>query len=316
LTEFVPFFRQPHLATMAGNFWARSWPEERWPTTARLYATAPGTQVLVHENAPTGRPLGDVVMLHGLEGSSAGGYMVSMAQALLEQGFRVHRLNMRGCGDTEHLTDTLYHAGLTQDARWLVEHLSGPVFTVGFSLGGNVVLKLAAELGRGSRLEGVVAVSTPLDLHECVRAMGRRENLLYEARFITRLRSRYKLRHRARPDRFPAEGLKGAWTVLDFDDRITAPHFGFGNASNYYATQSSLRYLEGIQVPGLLVQAQDDPLIPFHLFEQPEVTRHPKLKLLATGHGGHLGFVARRRPRFWLDPVVTQWLASLRNKVA
>lgn len=316
LHEFVPFFRHAHLTTLAGNFWARGWNETRWPTTARLYATEPGTQVLVHENSPHGRPLGDVVMMHGLEGSSQGGYMLSMARALLENGFRVHRMNMRGCGDTEHLTDTLYHAGLTHDVRWLVERLAGPVFGIGFSLGGNVMLKLAGELGAQSRLQGVVSVSTPLDLHECVRAMARRENILYEARFITRLRARYKLRHRSRPERFPAEGLKGAWTVLAFDDRITAPHFGFGTAANYYATQSSLRYLEGIQVPTLLVQAKDDPLIPFHLYERQEVARHPRFTLVAPDHGGHLGFISRARPRFWVDTVVTPWLSSLRNKVA
>jgi predicted alpha/beta-fold hydrolase len=319
LSPFRPFFRNPHLSTLAGNFWPRRLDEARFPTRAVLYQTEPATQVLVHENRPPGPVRGEALLLHGLEGSSAGGYMVSLAQNLLEAGYAVHRVNMRGCGDTEHLTDTLYHAGLTQDLRWLAERLAGqgrgPVFLVGFSLGGNVVLKLAGEWGAAARglAAGVCAVSTPIDLHACVRRMSARENLLYEARFITRLRARYKLRRRTRPERFPAEGLKGAWTVYDFDDRITAPHFGFGTAANYYALQSSFQYLPRIQAPTLLLQAEDDPLIPFDLFRHPSIAANPALRLHSTAHGGHLGFIARAKPRFWADPVIVRWISEVGN---
>ena len=320
MRPFDPLFRNPHLSTLAGNFWPRRWKESLYPTTARLYQTAPGTQVLVHENSPARDPVGEVLLLHGLEGSSAGGYMLSLARTLVDAGFRTHRLNLRGCGGTEHLTDTLYHSGLTHDARWLLEHLRslgrGPLFIVGFSLGGNVTLKLAGELGPAARglISGAVAVSTPIDLYACVQAMSRRENILYELRFITRLRSRYRLRHRSRPELFPIDRLRGASTVFEFDDRITAPHFGFGDALNYYSTQSSQRFIGAIEIPTLLIQAKDDPLIPFALFESPTIAAHPHVTLVATDHGGHLGYIARRRPRFWLDSVVSHWFAGLRNK--
>lgn len=246
--------------------------------------------------------------------------MLSLAQELLQAGFRTHRVNMRGCGGTEHLTESLYHSGLTDDARWLLEHLRaqqrGPRFVVGFSLGGNVTLKLAGELdGSGpDLLDGAVAVSTPIDLHACVRKMMTLENRLYEWRFITRLRSTYQCRHRARPDRFPIEGLKGAWTVFQFDDQITAPFFGFGTAPNYYATQSSLGYLDRIRVPTLMIQAKDDPLIPFGIFEHKSIRANPHIQLIATDFGGHLGYIGRARPRFWLDPIVAGWLAEQGNK--
>lgn len=320
MRPFVPVFRNAHLATLAGNFWPRSIDEARFPAVAVYYQTAPGTQVLVEENSPAGEPKGDAILVHGLEGSSRGGYMISLAQVLLEAGFRVHRLNLRGCGNTEHLTDTLYHSGLTDDLAWLVQSIVGrtgrAVSLVGFSLGGNVVLKYAGEMGgkAAGLVSGVCSVSTPIDLHACVRRMGDFENRLYEWRFISRLRQRYQLRHKARPERFPIEGLRGAWTVFDFDNQITAPHFGFGDAPNYYATQSSLSFLKDIRIPTLLIQAIDDPLIPFAIFGASAIRSNPHIELLPVAHGGHLGFVSRGLPRFWADPVIRDWLVKIRNK--
>jgi predicted alpha/beta-fold hydrolase len=320
LRPFAPFFGNPHLSTLAGNFWPRFIDERRFPSRPVYYQTAPATRVLVEENAPEGAPRGEVLLLHGLEGSSRGGYMLSMAQRLLEAGFRTHRLNLRGCGGTEHLTDTLYHSGLTDDVKWLVENFRGqgrgPLFVVGFSLGGNVTLKFAGEMGDRAvdLVDGVVAVSTPIDLYACVRKMMTPENRIYEWRFVTRLRSRYAKRHRSRPERFPIEGLKGAWTVFDFDDRITAPFFGFGTAQRYYETQSSLQFLASIRVPAFLVQAKDDPLIPFDIFHHQNLQSNPRIRLEATEHGGHLGYIARDKPRFWVDPLVSDWLVDLGNK--
>ena len=190
MDPFRPFFRHPHLSTLAGNFWQRAVDESRFPTRATLYPTTLGTQVLVHENGPAAEPKANLLLLHGLQGSSASGYMVSMAQSACEQGYRVHRLNMRGCGGTEHLTDTLYNAGLTDDVQALTEKLPKPLFLIGYSLGGNVMLKLAGELARSAThlVDGVIAVSTPVDLAACVRKMGEVQNRIYEWRFVRSLR--------------------------------------------------------------------------------------------------------------------------------
>lgn len=317
MRPFVPFFRNPHLLTIAGNFWRRAFDELRFPTRAVLYDTEPGTRILIHENRPAGPVQGEVFLHHGLEGSSHSGYMISLAQCLLEAGFAVHRMNMRSCGGTEHLTNTLYHSGLTQDLRRILEQFraagQGPCFVVGFSLGGNVSLKLAGEMGEQARglLAGVCAVSTPIDLHACVRRLAAMENRIYERRFMRGLRARYRRRHLADPGRFPIEGLESARTVFEFDDRFTAKAFGFGDAPNYYATQSAVRFLPGIEVPTLLVQAQDDPLIPYKIFESSAVRDNPQVRLLSVPAGGHLGFIARSRPRFWLDPVVRDWLTGI-----
>lgn len=242
--------------------------------------------------------------------------MISMALALAQSGFVAHRVNMRSCGGTEHLTPTLYHSGLTADLRILLESFRaqgrGPLFLIGYSLGGNVVLKLAGELSERALelIAGVCAVSTPIDLHACVRAIGKRSNRMYEQHFVKALCARYRRRHAAAPERFPLDGIEQVRTIHQFDDRFTARAFGFGDAANYYRTQSSLGFLSTIKVPTLLVQAMDDPMIPFEIFTGLELRSNPNLTLVATRHGGHLGFISRDAPRFWVDEVLTEWISS------
>ncbi|MGJ5819015.1 YheT family hydrolase [Paludibaculum fermentans] len=320
MRPFLPYFRNPHLSTLAGNFWKREIDETRFPTRAVLYDTEPGTQVLIHENRPSGEALGEIFLHHGLEGSSRSGYMISLAQCLLESGFAVHRINMRSCGGTEALTPTLYHSGLTQDVRAILDRFRregrGPRFLIGFSLGGNVTLKFAGESGTSALdlVSGVCAVSTPIDLHACVRRLGAKENWVYERRFVRGLKGRYRRRHATHPGLFPLDGIDTVRTVFDFDDTFTARAFQFGDAPNYYATQSALGFLHGIQVPTLMIQSKDDPMIPYDLFEGREVRGNPNILLIPTEHGGHLGFIAREQPRFWLDPLLRDWILQVRNK--
>jgi predicted alpha/beta-fold hydrolase len=295
--------------------------EKRFPVQARLYETEPGVQVLVHSQTPSGLPVGELILVHGLEGSSSAGYARSLAQAALEAGYAVHRYNMRSCGGTEHLSGTtLYHSGQTSDLLAVIRQLQGkaPIFLAGFSLGGNVVLKLAGELGESARelIAGVAAVSTPIDLAACVRQLDRPANFIYSNRFLSRLKQRVRLKQRLTPGLFPIEKLDGVKSVYQFDDQFTALNFGFGSADNYYATQSSKQFLDRIRIPALLVQAKDDPLIPFEVYDHPAFSQNPSLRLLAVEHGGHLGFVAKGRPRFWLDQVLVQWIGEVRNKVA
>ncbi|MFB3827422.1 MAG: YheT family hydrolase [Bryobacteraceae bacterium] len=306
MRDFVPLFRNPHLQTLAGHFWPR--PESRsYPAAERLYNTAPGVRVMVEEQSPAA-PRGDVVLVHGLEGSGESGYMRGAARLALEAGFRAHRFHMRTCGGTERLSQTLYHSGLTSDVAAVVRELGRPVYLAGFSLGGNVALKLAGELGEGARelIRGICAVSTPLDLAACSRRLGRLENRVYEMRFLRKMRSRLLA-----TGRYTRADFHGIRSIIAFDERITAPAFGFRGAQHYYETQSSARFLEGIRVPTLLLQAQDDPLVPFELFRRPVLTENPWLTLHATPHGGHLGFLARGRPRFWAETAVIEWFLRL-----
>jgi uncharacterized protein len=320
LHPFVPFFRNPHLLTIAGNYWRRDLDERRFPVAAKFYHTEPGVQVLVHSQAPAGEPVAQLVLVHGLEGSSSAGYARSLAQAALEAGFATHRFNMRSCGGTEHLSGrTLYHSGQTSDLLSVLHELprTAPVFLAGFSLGGNVVLKLAGELGSSASalIAGVTAVSTPIDLAACVRQLDKPSNLVYARRFVTRLKERVRAKERLTPGLFDLSGLHLVRNIYEFDDRFTARAFGFGTARNYYATQSSNQFLERIRVPTLLVVAKDDPLIPFSVYDHPAFSANPNLQLAAIEHGGHLGFISKSKPRFWLDQLLVNWILEVRNKL-
>jgi predicted alpha/beta-fold hydrolase len=123
------------------------------------------------------------------------------------------------------------------------------------------------------------------------------------------------LKERLTPGLFALDGLDQVQSVYEFDDRFTALAFGFGTADNYYATQSSNQFLDRIRVPTLVVQSKDDPLIPFEVYNHPAFSSNPFLRLLAVDHGGHLGFVSKTKPRFWLDGVLVQWMREVRNKV-
>jgi len=300
---FVPLFRNPHLQTVLAHYWKR--PDAGAPLERRFVETEPGVQVLVESQRPAGEVRGRIVMVHGLEGSGSAGYIRSLSAAALAAGFAAHRFHMRTCGGTEHLCETLYHAGLTSDLLAVLRQLGGPAFLVGFSLGGNVVLKLAGELGDRAEglVEGVCAVSTPLDLAACARRIAEPENRVYEARFVRRMRARL-----CATGRYSAADFDGLRTVLDIDDRITAPSFGFGNAANYYRTQSAIAYLDAIRVPTLLVQAKDDTFIPFAIYESAAVRANPLVELAVTEHGGHLGFLARGARRFWADHAIMEWI--------
>jgi len=317
LRQFHPFFKNPHFATIAGNFWRRPESEKRWPVRSVLYPTEPGVQVLVHTQRPDGDPRGELVILHGLEGSSNAGYARSLARAALESGFAVHRVNFRGCGDTESLALSNYHSGQTCDPlhilRELKRHASSPIFLCGFSLGGNVTLKLAGELADQGRdlLAGVCAVSVPIDLAACATALGKRENIIYDRRFLLSLTRKIRRRARQAPEIYTTEHLKNIRTIYDFDDFYTARHFGFGTAANYYRTQSSNQFLEKIRIPALIIVAKDDPLVPFEVYDHPAFRENPCLTLLAVDHGGHLGFISRTRPRFWLDGVILDWISKI-----
>lgn len=321
MQPFHPFFRNSDLSTIAGNFWKR--PElDRWPVEEAVYRTAPDVQVLAHAQRPElsikGAPAGDILMLHGLEGSSNSGYLVSLAHAALSRGYSTARLNLRGCGGTEHLAITSYHAGQTSDALEVLRRraVHGPIFLIGFSLGGNIALKLAGELGESARdlLAGVCAVSTPIDLAACAARIGERRNIVYQNRFVDRLKERIRRRHLQAPDLYTLEHLPKIRSIIDFDNHYTAQLFGFGDAANYFRTQSSNQFLERIRVPTLLVQAKDDPMIPFSVYAHPAFARNPHLRLIAPDHGGHVGFIARRQPRFWLDHLLLDWIEEMSNK--
>lgn len=306
MTPFHPLFRNPHLQTIASHFWTR--PRASQPVERRFIETEPGVSVLVESQRPEAAA-GEIVMVHGLEGSGEAGYIASLAAAALRSGYAAHRFHMRTCGGTQHLSPTLYHAGLTGDLAAVLRAFRregrAPAFVVGFSLGGNVALKLAGELGDSAAgiMRGVCGVSASLDLDACARRIAALDNRLYERRFVRKMRRRL-----LSTGRYGAADLTGLDSLIAIDDRITAPSFGMGTAENYYRTQSAIGYVDRIRVPTLLIQAKDDTFVPWRILEHPAVRGNSHIQTVLTEHGGHLGFLARGRHRFWLDAAILDWI--------
>ncbi len=144
-----------------------------------------------------------------------------------------------------------------------------------------------------------------------MKAIGKRANILYARRFLDRLKKRIMRKSLTSPQSYTTEGLHAVRTIWEFDDRYTAPLFGFGTAENYYRTQSSQQFLRHIRVPTLIVTSKDDPLVPFEIFEHPSLKENPAITLAATEHGGHLGFLAKTKPRFWVERFVLQWVDNV-----
>src|SRR5712671_1892698 len=226
-----PLLRNPHAQTLASSFWPRRFP--RLPrSTAREFETEPGTRILGEchwQPAPRERPT--LVLVHGLEGSSQSGYMMGLAERALAAGWNAVRLNQRNCGGTESLTPTLYNSGLSGDYRAvlieLIERDSfSEIFFTGYSMGGNLVLKMAGELAGAAprQLRGVAAVCPALDLARCVDAVGLRTNFLYQRHFVSGLKDRMRRKAKLLPGKFDLSRMVSVSTLREFDDVITATH--------------------------------------------------------------------------------------------
>jgi predicted alpha/beta-fold hydrolase len=265
-----------------------------------------------------------LVALHGLNGSSQAHYMRGIAAKAFAHGMNVVRLNQRNCGDTEHLAEGLFHSGLTADAARVVDELTRvdglpAIGVAGYSLGGNLALKLAGEYGAfaPASLIGVAAVSPIIEIEECTRALERPENALYQWNFMRDLKRRMRRKDQTQPGRYDLAGLDAVKTVREFDQAYTAPYFGFRSAEDYYHRASAMRVVDRIRVPALIITAQDDPFVPTQPFLDPTVTGNPHIDLRLSPHGGHCGFVGPRAGEddgYWAEDQIVEFFAILTTK--
>jgi uncharacterized protein len=322
MTTYTPKrgLRNGHVMTV--YTWARSRHFPRLPPPSdRLFDVAPETQILAHchwQPQPTEHPA--LVALHGLEGSSAAHYMRGLADKAYAAGFNVVLLNQRNCGGTERLAAGLYHSGLTADADHVIRELADAdgvrqVIVAGYSLGGNLALKLAGEYGDAPppQLRGVCAVSPVIDLELCVRALERRQNFCYQWNFVRGLKGRMRRKAQWFPGRFPVERVGSIRTVREFDEVFTAPHFGFRDASDYYYRASAMRVIDRVRVPTLAITAEDDPFVPPAPFRDPQVTSNLNIRIVMTPHGGHCGFLTESRngdDGYWAESEIVKFALS------
>ncbi len=304
--------------------WARP---RRFPSlpaaVERVFDVAPRTQVLAKchwQPVPSEHPT--LLLLHGLEGSADAHYMRGMADKAWARRFNVVRLNQRNCGGTDHLAEGVYHSGLTNDPDRVireliaVDHLRA-IAVAGYSLGGNLALRLAGEYGEGrpAEVRTFAAVSPTLDLTSCVEALERGSNRIYQWNFTRDLKGRIRRKAELFPDIYSTDPLRRVRTVREFDEVYTAPLSGFRDAADYYHRASALRVIDKVRVPTLILTADDDPFIPLDQFHHDAVTKNPHITLVVTRHGGHCGFI-EARPRggagdgYWAERTIVAFAES------
>ncbi len=295
-------FRGGHAQTLAAFAWPRRNKFKLVRDQERLFQTAPDVKVLAHcrwQPNPKGHPT--MIIWHGIEGSSESTYMLSTAQKSFSAGFNVIRMNLRTCGGTEHLTSTIYHGGLTDDLSAVVSELieqdSLPrLFLVGYSLGGNLVLKLAGEYADDPPKEvlAVCAVSPSIDLQASAQLILKPSNWLYQQDFVRRLKHRLRVKHKLFPEQYDITGLSSVKTLREFDDRYTSRAHGFEGVDDYYYRASSIRVTDRIRIPTVIIHAEDDPFIPFAPMLDPAVANNPYILVVAPKQGGHVAFLSAK----------------------
>jgi predicted alpha/beta-fold hydrolase len=322
---FVPRrgLRGGHRMTLYGWGNPRHFPHLPAPEV-RHFDIKPKTRVLAHchwQPERTERPT--LLLLHGLNGSSGSHYMKGIADKACARGMNVVRLNQRNCGNTEHLSEGLFHSGLTEDARHLIHELSTvdglrSIVVAGYSLGGNLALKLAGEYGADAppALTAVAAVSPIIEIGECTRALERRSNIVYEWNFVRELKKRMRRKEQFWPGHFDLTRLDAIRTVREFDNVFTAPHFGFADAEDYYYRCSAMRIVDRIEVPTLIITAEDDPFVPVQPFRSPVLAANRHIELQITRYGGHCGFIGPRSADddgYWAERQIVGFALRMQN---
>jgi uncharacterized protein len=314
--------KNAHAMTIAAAFWLRTF---RLPQAEdRLFQVDTESRLLARCHwQPGKRPdVPVLVIVHGLEGSSDSNYVMGVAEKAFAAGFHVLRLNQRNCGGTEALTPTLYNSGMSGDYCAVFAELSGAdgfqqIFFVGYSMGGNLVTKMAGEYGDSppGALKGVCTVCPAIDLAASADALERRDNFFYQRHFVTGLMSRYGRKAKLFPERYSQNGFGRIRTVREFDDEITAPQFGYRDAQEYYEAVGAKKVVSQVRVPMLMITAQDDPFVPYASFLRANIAHNPAIRFLAPEHGGHCGFISKYNgtERFWAEQRIVDFCDEIRG---
>jgi uncharacterized protein len=312
------FLRGGHLQTLGSFFLRRRLdvpaPEER------MIEVAPGIETLCHCHwQPDRTRTTTIIILHGLEGSSDSGYMLGIAHKALALGMNVIRMNQRNCGGTESLAPTLYNSSLSGDvaavARHIVERDGVTSFAlVGFSMGGNLVLKAAGEWGAAPppQLRAVAAVCPAIDLAPSADALHEPSNRLYEWYFVWKLRGRLRTKARLFPSHYDLGRLRGVRTLRQFDDKITAFYCGFTGADDYYARAAAANVVGNISVPTLILHAANDPFIRILPETRKKIAANPHIRFVETLDGGHCSFVGELNgdDGYWAETRVVDFISK------
>jgi uncharacterized protein len=317
-----------HLQTILGNYLPR--PAFPCASVSELVEVDPvdGSRVMCFCDWQPEQVLSDrltVILVHGLEGSSESRYIKGIAARAWAAGYNVVRMNMRNCGDTDELTPTLYHSGLSSDVAAVMRHYAGRfglqrIALVGYSMGGNLVLKLAGEWGSEAPLCAVATVCPAIDLAAGSDALHEPANRLYEWHFLRGLMRRYRRKAALFPHIYTTRDVGRIRSVREFDNTIVARYCGFRDADDYYYRAASARVVNRIVVPTLIIRAVDDPFVRLLPETRAALLANPNILLVETQHGGHCAYLSRDRGDdiHWAEVNVIRYLtkAALRTETA
>ena len=327
--EFHPrrYLVNGHLQTIIGNYLHRI--DALPPPVSELIEVSPATQgqissqVLCHCHwQPDASTRPAAIILHGLEGSSNSQYVVGNANKLWQAGCSVVRMNMRNCGGTEALSPTLYHSGLSGDVRAVMDHVIAmrrlqSISLIGYSMGGNLVLKLAGELGHEApaQLRSVIGISPAVDLGPSADALHRPINRVYEWKFLRALGKRFRRKAVLFPHAFDVKRADYIQSLRQFDDEITALYSGFSGAEDYYYRAAAARVLDRIAVPTLILHAADDPFVSITADSRAAIAANSAITFLEPAHGGHCAFLAPANPDahddgYWAESTLLKFLLA------
>jgi predicted alpha/beta-fold hydrolase len=322
--DFHPrrFLRGGHIQTLASFVMPRRF--HLPPPEERLVEVEPGIHVLCHCHWQLNRAAAlTLIVVHGLEGSSDSQYMLGITEKALASGMNIIRYNQRNCGGTDDLAPVLYHSGLSTDvaavAREVIAHdRVSRLALVGFSMGGNIVLKLAGEWGAQAplQLRAVAACCPALDLAASADALHDPSNRIYERYFLWALRRRMTQKARLFPGHFDVNRLRGIKSLREFDDKITAYYCGFAGVADYYDRASAAHTVEQIAVPALVLYAANDPFVRITQETRIKMSRNPNITFVETADGGHCAFMgtpatsSNRRPDdgYWAEQEIVNFL--------
>lgn len=317
--EPFPFVSDPHHQTIIGSFFNILFE----PLSERKLVHLPDGDTLSLEiTTPKSWRERDltVLMVHGLCGSHKSPYLVRLTKRLESQGIRVVRINMRGCGSGKGLAREMYHGGRSGDIFEAIKQLKGdtphsPFLLIGFSLGGNIVLKMTGELSDLAKdfLVGVIAISPPVDLYSSVVMIGHPDNAMYEKYFISLMRADVHYRHKKFKD-LPRVRLPKKLKFYEFDQLYTAPYYGFRDAKDYYDKCSSAQFVPDITIPCKILLAQDDPIVSACSLDHLELPFN--VDVFKTKRGGHMGYLANPtdgKGLYWLDALLLDWIHNFGN---
>ena len=258
-----------------------------------------------------------VILCHGLEGSSSSQYMQGTSKLLHSQGFDIAAMNYRGCSGEMNRNAYSYHSGATADLHLLVQHLLPnyeEINLVGFSLGGNLVLKYSCDLiyPMDEKIKAVAAISVPVDLYGGIQEILKKSNRFYSTNFLKTLREKIRLKHRQFPNKINIDDLNKIKTLLDFDDYFTGPLNGFEDAKDYYSQCNSKQFLHNCQRPTLILNAKDDPFLSDSCYPDAAAKRSDFLQLLTTKYGGHIGFANFGVAHYWNERLILEFISQVR----